>query len=98
MNEVSISGWVVTAPVAHRLGTHAVYSEFGLGLAMSASQGSVPVFCHGRLAAKACSNLDVGDVVEIHGYLCVLPDFIDATQERISVIADALGLPGRPTL
>ena len=80
MNEVSISGWVVTAPVAHRLGPHAVYSEFRLGLDLPPPKDSVPVFCHGRLAAKACTYLDVDDVVEIHGYLCVLPDFVDAAK------------------
>ncbi|MFT3851968.1 MAG: hypothetical protein QM733_04415 [Ilumatobacteraceae bacterium] len=103
MNDVSISGWVRSAPVVHRLGQHAVYTEFRLGIAppeRNPGDAAVVVFCHGRLAQYAHGHLDVGDLVEIHGFLFVAADpSPDADSgDRVSVIADRVGVPGEPSI
>jgi hypothetical protein len=101
MNSVHISGWVRSTPVATRLGPHTVYAEFRLGLddpGTATVDAAMVVFCHGRLAQRACGHLDIGDVVEVHGFLQAVPvhDTGDSPAERVLVIADRLGLPGRP--
>lgn len=100
MNSVSISGWVRSTPVTHRLGDHNVYSEFRLGLEYpedSWSNAAVVIVCHGRLAL-GCTSLGVGVVVEVHGWLFAAPDLDASGREHVSVIADELGTPGMPTL
>jgi hypothetical protein len=101
MNSVHVSGWVRSTPVATRLGPNTVYAEFRLGLDppnTATVDAAVVVFCHGRLAQRACGHLDIGDVVEVHGFLQAVPvhDAGDSPAERVLVIADRLGLPGRP--
>ena len=90
-----------TAPVTRRLGDHAVFTEFGLGLRapeLSYGDSAIEGLCYGRLAAYAYGHLDVGDVVELRGYVFVTPDLEAGRRAQFSIVVDELGVPGPPTL